>query len=510
MTSLTEENLTRLNAAVTRPRYDRRDVSVGIVHIGVGNFHRSHQAMYLDTLMNSGAALDWGICGIGLQPSNVVMRDALAAQDNLYTLVIRHADGTWDARVIGSIVEYLFAPDDPEAAIEKMAAPATRIVSLTVTEGGYNLDAVTGEFNPSDESVLADLRPGAAPRTVFGLVTEALARRRARGIPAFTVLSCDNIQGNGHLSRRAFTAFARLRDHELADWISAEVRFPSCMVDRITPKTTDEDRAALSRRLGLDDRWPVLCEPFTQWVLEDDFAMGRPPLEAAGVQIVPDVEPYELMKLRLLNASHQALCHPGRQVGYRFVHEVTTDPLFARFLLDYMTAEAIPTLRPVPGVDLPGYANQLIERFSNPEVRDTVARLCANASDCIPKFLLPVIRDQLAAGRPVTQSAAVVAAWARDAEGTDENGEPHELDDDLAPQLQAAARRQREHPLAFLEGNRAIFGELAEDPRFTSVYAAILTSLFDRGVRKTFADLDQCAALARSGQASPAEGRKSS
>jgi mannitol 2-dehydrogenase len=508
VTHLTEKTLTRLNAAVAVPHYDRRDVTTGVVHLGVGNFHRSHQAMYLDTLMNSGAALDWGICGIGLQPSNVRMRDALAAQDGLYTLVIRHADGTWDARVIGSIVEYLFAPDDPEAAIEKMAAPGTRIVSLTVTEGGYGLDAVTGEFNPSDEPVMADLRPGAPPRTMFGLVTEALARRRARGIPAFTILSCDNIQGNGQVSRAAFTAFARLRDPELADWITAHVRFPNCMVDRITPKTTDEDRAELSRRFGLDDQWPVLCEPFTQWVLEDDFSDGRPPLEAVGVQIVPDVEPYELMKLRLLNASHQALCHPGRLVGYRFVHEVTTDPLFAGFLLDYMTAEAIPTLRPVPGVDPTGYAYQLIERFSNPEVRDTVARLCANASDCIPKFLLPVIRQQLAAGGPVTRSAAVVASWARDAEGTDENGTPHELDDDLAPQLQAAAGRQRRHLTAFLEDNRAVFGELAGDPRFTAVYTSILNSLLERGVRKTFADLDQYAAAAQAGQLPPDPQRK--
>ena len=509
MTRLTGETLTRLSAEVSLPRYDRRDVTVGIVHLGVGNFHRSHQAMYIDTLMNSGAAMNWGICGIGLQPSNVAMRDALAAQDGLYTLVLRHADGTWDARVIGSIVEYLFAPDDPEAAIEKMAAPATRIVSLTITEGGYNLDAVTGEFDPSGQAVAADLRPGATPRTVFGLVTEALARRRARGIPAFTILSCDNIQGNGHLSKRAFTAFARLRDPQLADWMTAQVRFPNCMVDRITPKTTELDRAELSRRLGVDDRWPVLCEPFTQWVLEDDFADGRPPLEDVGVQIVPDVEPYELMKLRLLNASHQALCHPGRLVGYRFVHEVTTDPLFARFLLDYMTREAIPTLQPVPGVDLLGYAHQLIERFSNPEVRDTVARLCANASDCIPKFLLPVIRQQLAAGGPVTRSAAVVASWARDAEGTDENGEPHELDDDLAAQLQAAASRQRHHPTAFLEGNRSVFGELADDPRFTAVYRGILNSLFDRGVRETFADLDQYAAPADAGPLPPVMERKS-
>ena len=320
--------------------------------------------MYLDTLMNNGAALDWGICGIGLQPSNRRIRDVLAAQDGLYTLVLRHGDGTWDPRVIGSITEFLFAPDDPGAAIEKIAAPATRIVSLTITEGGYNLDDVTGEFNSSDPSVLADLQPGAVPRTVFGIVAEALARRRARGIPAFTILSCDNIPGNGHVSQRAFTAFARLRDPGLADWMTRHVRFPNCMVDRITPVTTDADRAELSRRFGVDDQWPVLCEPFTQWVLEDDFTGGRPPLEDAGVQIVSDVEPYELMKLRLLNAGHQALCYAGHLVGYRLVHEVATDPLFAGFLLDYMTREAIPTLRPVPGVDVGQYANQLIERFS--------------------------------------------------------------------------------------------------------------------------------------------------
>jgi mannitol 2-dehydrogenase len=509
MTALTAQTLSQLGADVSRPGYDRGQVRIGIVHIGVGNFHRSHQAMYLDTLMNDAAAMDWGICGIGLQPSNRRIRDVLDAQDGLYTLVLRHSDGTWDARVIGSIVEFLFAPDHPEAAIEKIAAPATRIVSLTITEGGYNLDAVTGEFNSSDPSVAADLRPGATPRTVFGIVTEALARRRARGIPAFTILSCDNIQGNGHISRRAFTAFARLRDPGLADWMTRHVRFPNCMVDRITPKTTDTDRAELSRRFGVDDQWPVLCEPFTQWVLEDNFADGRPPLEDAGVQIVSDVEPYELMKLRLLNASHQALCYAGQLAGYRLVHEVTTDPLFARFLLDYMTQEAIPTLRPVPGVDLQHYASQLIERFSNPEVRDTVARLCTDGSDLIPKFLLPVIRQQLAAGWPFTRSAAVIASWARYAEGTGEDGAPHEINDDLAPQLQAAARRQRGHRTAFLEDNRAVFGDLAGDSRFTAVYSPILTALLEHGVRETFTDLDRYAAPSTASQMPAGLERKS-
>ncbi len=509
MTILNERTVAQLDGNVDRPKYDRRRVTTGIVHIGVGGFHRSHQAMYIDTLMNLGMAMDWGICGIGLQPSNARMRDVMAAQDGLYTLVKRHGNGNWDARVIGSITEYLFAGDDPEAAIDKMAAPATRIVSLTITEGGYNLDPVTGEFSASAASVVADLRPAAVPRTVFGLVTEALARRRARGIPAFSVLSCDNIPGNGHASSRAFTEFARLRDPELATWITGNVRFPNCMVDRITPQTTAADRAELSRRFGIDDQWPVLCEPFTQWVLEDNFSDGRPPLEDAGVQIVSDVEPYELMKLRLLNASHQALCYPGYLVGYRLVHDVTADPLFARFLLDYMTQEAIPTLSAVPGVDLHDYANQLIERFSNPEVRDAVARLCAGTSDLIPKFLLPVIRQQLAAGRPVTRSAAVVASWARYAEGHDENGVPYEIDDALAPQLRAAAGRQRRHPAAFLEDNRAVFGDLADDTRFTGVYTKILTSLLERGVRATFADLDQYAALSPAGQQQATPERKS-
>jgi mannitol 2-dehydrogenase len=489
MTILNEQTLAQLNPRVSVPGYDRRRVTTGIVHLGVGNFHRSHQARYLDTLMNRGLAMDWGICGVGVQPADARMAAVMAAQDGLYTLVLRHGDGTWDARVIGSIVEFLFAADAPEAAIEKMAGPATRIVSLTITEGGYNLDAVTGAFNSSDPAVVADLRPGAVPRTVFGMVTEALARRRARNIPAFTILSCDNIQGNGDVSRRTFTAFARLRDPALADWIAGHVRFPNCMVDRITPRTTDDDRAELSRRFGVEDQWPVLCEPFTQWVLEDSFSLGRPPLQDAGAQFAADVEPYELMKLRLLNASHQALCYPGYLAGYRLVHEVAADPLFARFLLDYMTQEAIPTLQPVPGIDFQEYARQLIDRFSNPEVGDTLARLASGASDLIPKFLLPVVRHQLAAGGPVTRCAAVVASWARYAEGTDENGEPHELIDALAPQLRAAARRQRRHPAAFLEDNRAVFGELAGDARFMSAYTSALTSLFGRGVRETLAGL---------------------
>jgi mannitol 2-dehydrogenase len=482
MTALNQANLGSLSIPV--PSYDRSRVTVGIVHFGVGGFHRAHQAMYIDQLMEQGKALDWGICGVGVMPFDLKMKEAMQSQDCLYTLVLKAPDGSWEPRIVGSIVEYLYAPDDPDAVIEKMADPATRIVSLTVTEGGYNFHPVTGEFDDTNPAVQADLAPGAIPATTFGLITEALVRRRSRGIEPFTVMSCDNIQGNGHMAQEVFTAFARLRDPELGEWVEGNVLFPNSMVDRITPVTTDDDRAQISDRFAVEDAWPVVCEPFTQWALEDKFTSGRPPLEDVGVQVVPDVTPYELMKLRLLNASHQALCYFGYLAGYRLVHEVAQDPLFANFLLDYMNREATPTLAPVPGIDLDAYKLQLIERFSNSAVRDTVARLCGESSDRIPKWLLPVIRENLAADRDVRLSAAVVASWARYAEGVDEQGEPITVVDRLADSLKQIAAQQREDPLAFVK-NQELFGDLATQPTFTEPYLSALESLHSSGSRST-------------------------
>lgn len=485
---LNAETLTYWRGRLPAPTYDRDRVTSGVVHVGVGGFHRAHQAAYLDRLMNEGLALDWGICGVGVMPADRKMRDALAAQDGLYTLVLKHSDGTWEPRIIGSITRYLFAPDDPEAVIETMAAPPARIVSLTVTEGGYNISDVTGEFDAGNPAVARDLQPGAVPATTFGLVIEALRRRRQRGLAPFTVVSCDNLPGNGDLAKGAFTAFARLRDPGLGDWVERETRFPNSMVDRITPATTGADRAELTARFGIADRWPVVCEPFTQWVLQDAFTSGRPPYEQAGVQVVDDVEPYELMKLRLLNGGHQALCYLAYLSGYRLVHEAAQDPLFRAFLLGYMDCEATPTLPPVPGEDLGAYTRTLIERFANPQIRDTIARLCENASDRIPKFLLPVIRAQLAAGGEITRSAAVVASWARYAEGIDERGEPIEVVDRLRDTLTGLARRQRQDPDAFI-ANRAVFGNLAGDTRFVTAYRAALASLHQRGARATLESL---------------------
>lgn len=484
MVKLNSAALAELPPVLATPQYDRSALRTGIVHFGVGGFHRAHQAMYLDRLMHQGTAMDWAICGVGVLAHDAKMAQVMKDQDCLYTLVLKHPDGSREASVIGSMTEYLFAPEDPEKVLAKLASPHIRIVSLTVTEGGYNFHHVSGEFDADNPEVQHDLRNAAAPKTTFGFIVEALARRRERGIAPFTVMSCDNIQGNGDVAKKMFTAFAELKDSELAAWIRTEVPFPNSMVDRITPVTTAEDRASIAEEFGVDDEWPVVCEPFEQWVLEDHFATGRPPLQAAGVQLVDDVEPYELMKLRLLNASHQAIGYLGYLAGYRYAHEVCQDPEFVEFLRGYMDREATPTLAPVPGIDLPQYKQTLISRFSNEYVRDTLARLCAESSDRIPKWLVPVIRINLTQGGEIGRSAAVVAAWARYAEGIDEQGEPIEIVDRLKNSMMAAAARQREDELAFL-AQRDVFGDLVDDARFVAAYRTALNSLHEHGARAT-------------------------
>ncbi|MGB3486363.1 MAG: mannitol dehydrogenase family protein [Mycobacterium sp.] len=464
---LNSANLPKL--AVAKPTYDRDGIGVGIVHFGVGGFHRAHQAYYIDQLLEQGRAREWGICGVGVLPQDQKMRDALTAQDGLYTLILVNPDGSRDVRVIGSIVDYRYAPDDPEAVIELLAAPSTRIVSLTITEGGYQI---------------RDGDDGDHQNTVFGLVTAALARRRDRGIPSFTIVSCDNIEGNGHVAQQAFTDFADLHHPGLTEWMTQHTKFPNSMVDRITPVTTPDVISTLAAEDGVEDQWPVVAEPFTSWALEDNFVDGRPPLEDVGVLTVADVTPYELMKLRLLNASHQGICYFGHLAGYRLVHDAAADPLFAEFLLDYMDSEATPTLQPVPGIDLPAFKRTAIERFANPGVRDTIARLCADSSDRIPKWLVPVIRTNLETGGPVRLSAAIVASWARYAEGVDEQGRPIDVVDQLADQLIPLAQSQLQNPLAFIQ-NTALFGDLAQHPRFVEAYLWALDSLHRDGSRAT-------------------------
>ena len=495
MSHLSSETLDRINSAVAVPDYDRSEITAGIAHFGVGGFHRAHQALVIDELLRQGEAKQWGIVGLGVRQEDSRMRAALEKQDGLYTLVEKHADGTRDARVIGSILGMLTVHDDGvDTILDLLTAPTTRIVSLTVTEGGYNINQSTGEFLLDTPAVALDLAPGARPGTVFGLITEALRLRRDAGTSPFTVMSCDNLQDNGRIAKRAILTYARAKDAELADWIEAHTRFPNSMVDRITPVTTEADRADAAELTGLDEEWPVACEPFFQWVLEDSFGDGRPPYELTRVQLVNDVEPYELMKLRLLNASHQGLCYFGHLLGYRLADQATADPLISDLLRRYMSEEGALTLRPLPGIDVAEYSAELISRFRNPEIRDTVARLCAESSDRIPKWLVPVIRERLDAGGTVTRSAAIVASWARYATGIDEQGQPIDVVDNLREQVMAAAAPS-DDPLAFVRDEK-LFGDLAERPGFTEPYLHALDVLRTQGAKALLTELAGASDLA--------------
>ena len=477
-------------STVSKPSYERSQASVGIVHFGFGNFHRSHEAMYLDQLMEAGQGLDWGICGVGILPHDAAMRDVMASQDDLYTLVVRHPDGSLEPRVIGSVLRYLFGPDDPEAVYAAMLDPGVRIVSLTVTEGGYLKNAATGDFDASDPAVVHDVAHPESPQTVFAYIVEGLRRRRDAGMAPFTVLSCDNLQGNGEIARRTVTAFADLVDPELGSWIHENVSFPNCMVDRITPGTTDADRIAVASEFGIDDRWPVPAEPFTQWIVEDDFPAGRPSLEAVGVQFVDDVKPYELMKLRLLNASHQAIAYLGAPLGYVEVDEALRDDLIRRYLVEYMAREAAPTLGDLPGIDLDAYMATLIERFSNPKMRDTLRRLATDGSNRMATFTLPAIRANLEAGRPIELGAFMVAAWAHywALIGTDRLPASEVPDDVHAAEMTQAALVEATHPTSFMEMAQ-LFGDLGSDETFRAAYLSARESLLDLGMRAALTSL---------------------
>ncbi len=430
---LNEANLPRLPVPIARPDYRLAEATSGIAHIGVGGFHRAHQAAYTDALMNTGEGLEWGICGIGTRAEERAMRDALAAQDYLYTLVELDDRPDTEVRVIGSIRDMLLVGEDgSEAVVARLADPAIRIVSLTITEGGYCLDDSTGQFNAQLPQIQHDLQNPRSPISVFGLLCAALAKRRGHGVGPFTVMSCDNLPHNGDVTRRATLAFASLVDPDLARWIERNVSFPNAMVDRITPMTSTAHRQDLKRQHGLDDAWPVVCEPFVQWVVEDRFVAGRPAWEKVGVQFTDDVSPYEEMKIKLLNGSHLALTYLGYLRGYRFVHETMADPLFVEYIRRYMDEDVTPQLAAVPGIDLARYKQTLIERFSNRAIADQLERVCSDGSSKFPKFTVPTINRLIADNTALDRAALVVAAWALYLRGVDENGEQYRIPDPRA------------------------------------------------------------------------------
>ncbi|PPQ35891.1 mannitol dehydrogenase family protein [Rhodopila globiformis] len=481
---LNRSNLAQLQPPVQVPRFDPAAVTGGIVHLGLGGFHRAHMARYTHNLMERRPdALSWGITGAGLMPADRRMQESLGPQDNLYTLVERDAAGETVA-VIASLANVIFAGDSSAALLDAIDRPQIRIVSLTVTEHGYCLNRSTKQLDPDHALVRADLTHPERPASAIGIIVEALRRRRDSGVAPFTAMSCDNIQHNGTVLREAVLALARLRDAALADWIAGAVSFPSTMVDRITPVTAEADIKALADRFGIIDRWPVFSETFTQWVIEDRFPTGRPAWQDVGAQFVEDVAPYEFMKLRLLNGSHLAVAGVGRLAGYVTIDEAMADPLITRYMSALMDRETGPTLPDVPGIDLPQYKKTLIERFANPAIKDTVERV---NTDAPLNILVDPIRDRLRANQPLDLLALALAAWLRRVRGEDEQGQTIDVRHPLAEQLRVKAIEGGPDPRPLLRMVQ-LFGDTGTDPRLVGPVQKWLESLYAKGSRETLAE----------------------
>jgi fructuronate reductase len=489
MTRLSASTLHRLPDGVVRPHYDRARVTHGIVHLGIGAFHRAHEAVYTDDVLAAGD-LSWGIVGASLRSPDT--RDALGPQDGLYTLVTR-APGGPGLRVVGSVKRLLVAPDSPAALVEAMARPGIRIVSLTVTEKGYCHDPATGRLDERHPDVLHDLANPYAPRSAPGFVVAALALRRDRGLPPFTVLSCDNLPANGATTHRVISRMAELADPDLGRFVADEVACPSSMVDRIVPATTEADRAEVAAALGVTDAWPVVTEPFSQWVIEDRFPQGRPDWAAAGAELVGDVAPYEAMKLRMLNGAHSSLAYLGYLAGHETIAQTVADPVFRGFVRELWRGEIVPVVTAPPGVDLARYADALLQRFENPAIRHRTWQIAMDGSQKLPQRLLGTIRDRLRVGLPVERLALAVAAWIRYVGGVDEKGHAIDVRDPLATTLQARLREAGDQParrVAALLGYEPVFGaDLGRNAVFETAVTDAYARLFATGARSATAAL---------------------
>ena len=467
---------------VAVPGYDRSALIPSVVHIGVGGFHRAHQAVYFDDLARAGDT-GWGIVGVSLRRPDI--RDCLAPQDCLFTVVERDARRE-SARIIGSIVRCLCAPEDPEAVLAALADPRTRLVTLTVTADGYGVTRGTSRFEAHAPAVREELAHASRPVTAYGYLVEALARRRAAGRGGLTVLSCDNLPDNGATARAAVLGFAHLRDPALAAWIEEHVAFPSSMVDRITPSTTDEDRRAVADRFGVRDRAPVVAEPFSQWIVEDDFAGARPPLEDVGVQFVDDVAPYKLTKAMMLNGSHTALAHLGTLASHRTTDQALADPVFADYLDQLMQREVGPLLGTDHLVDLDDYRATLMRRFANPAMGDRLARLAERGSTKLPSYVLPSLETALRTDAPHSLLVLSVAGWMRHLRGHDREGRTFPVEDPLAETLQPIAREMGNDPRPLL-AQEAVFGDLGREPGLVAALSRSLVDLDRLGARATVA-----------------------
>ena len=481
---LSNATLDQLPDAVSRPTYDRAALTPGIVHIGLGNFHRAHQSWYLHRLMQYGLAQDWAIVGAGVRPFDKVQREKLLAQDCLTTLIELDPSGK-SAEVVGSMIDYVAIEEGNGPLIAQIADPAIRIVAMTVTEGGYYIDPASNSFDAAHPDIVHDGANPDRPRTAFGAIVAALKLRRDSGAGPLSGLSCDNLQGNGAILRQTLVSLARMSDPGLADWIGAQCSFPNSMVDCIVPATGAKE-LALAQEFGIDDAVPVTHENFRQWVIEDDFCAGRPDWDRAGAVFSPDVHAYETMKIRILNGGHQVISNPGEVLSVETIAGCMAHELIGAAFRKIAHQEIAPHVHAVPGMTPDAYVDLIDRRFSNPEIHDTTRRVAFDGSSRHTGFVLPVLRDALAADAPMEGLALAEAAWARMCEGTREDGSAIEPNDPLWDSLTAAAQAARERPAAWLE-QRHLYGDLAGNQRFSEAFGRWLGVIRNEGMEAALA-----------------------
>ena len=482
MIRLSNDTLNDLPESIARPGYDRTSLTPGIVHVGLGNFHRAHQAWYLHRLMQRGLNHDWAIIGAGVRPYDAAQRKKLRKQDYLSTLIQLDPSGA-SAEVIGAMIDYVPVEEGNAALIRRMADPAIRIVSLTVTEGGYYIDPTAKRFDAAHPDIRHDTANPDRPRTVFGAMVAALRSRRDQGIGPFTGLSCDNLQGNGAVLRQTLVSLARETDPDLAGWIDSNCTFPNSMVDCIVP-ATGPNEIALARNLGIDDRVPVTHESFRQWVIEDDFCSGRPDWELVGATFSDRVQDYEAMKIRILNAGHQVIANPGEILSIETISDCMAQPLIRALFCKVQREEILPHVKPVPNVAKEDYLDMIGRRFSDTAIADTTRRVAFEGSARHTGFVLPILRDGLRTGTPVEGLALVEAFWARMCWGRREDGSVIEPNDPYWDILMEAAQAAREHPRAWLE-QRQFYGDLVEAPRFVNAFERWLNRIWSDGCEAT-------------------------
>ncbi len=476
-TKLSVANLDQITGEVAKPSYRQQDLSAGIIHVGVGNFHRAHQSTYLHRLFEKGLDRDWAIVGAGITKYDEAMRDKLASQDWLTTVVELDPDKL-TAKITGAMIDFIEI--DPQAIIQAMASPEIRIVSLTVTEGGYYVDAETGGFDHAHADIVADVNNPDSPQTVFGIIIAALKKRMEKEIPPFTVMTCDNLPENGQVAMHAVLGLAKQIDTALHDWIASNVAFPNSMVDCITPATAEREIAILKDTFGIDDAAPVVCEPFHQWVLEDNFPNGRPALEKVGVEFVDDVAPYELMKLRILNGGHASIAYLAGLLDIHYVHDAMNNPLVAGYLNKLEHDEIIPTLAEIPGVSFYEYYDKIVERFGNVAVGDTIPRLCFDGLNRQPKFILPVIEARLEQNQSIDGLALECALWCRYCYGTTDSSAEIPPNDTQWERLKDKAAAAKDNPQEWL-GLTDVYGPLSRNKVFTQAFEKALNSLWKNG-----------------------------